>query len=107
MRDTQMNANAAIVDEIAERGYAIIRDALPPCRVAALRDELMAAIEADLVLFEAEETRTGRPHPDRWMVHNAMLRGPELARMLEHEQMHAYFEKFLGATCILYAYQTS
>jgi hypothetical protein len=26
---------------------------------------------------------------------------------LEHEQMQAYFEKFQGATCILYAYQTS
>jgi ectoine hydroxylase-related dioxygenase (phytanoyl-CoA dioxygenase family) len=102
-----MNADAAVVDEIAERGYAIIPDALPPLTVAALRDELMAAIEADLVLFEAEEKRTGRPHPDRWMVHNAMLRGLELARMLEHEQMQAYFEKFLSATCILYAYQTS
>jgi ectoine hydroxylase-related dioxygenase (phytanoyl-CoA dioxygenase family) len=102
-----MNVDAAIVDEIAERGYAIIPDALAPRRVAALRDELTAAIEADLVSFEVEEKRTGRPHPDRWMVQNAMLRGPELARMLEHAQMHAYFEKFLSATCILYAYQTS
>ena len=71
-----MNVDAAILDEIAERGYAIIPDALPPRRVAALRDELMAAIEEDLVSFEAEEKRTGTPHPDRWMVHNAMLRGP-------------------------------
>jgi ectoine hydroxylase-related dioxygenase (phytanoyl-CoA dioxygenase family) len=104
---TQVNVDAAIIDEFAELGYAIIPDALPPRRVATLRDELTAAIEADLVSFEAEEKRTGRPHPDRWMVHNAMLRGPELARMLEHELMHAYFEKFLGATCILYSYQTS
>jgi ectoine hydroxylase-related dioxygenase (phytanoyl-CoA dioxygenase family) len=102
-----MKVDSAIIDEITERGYAIIPDALPPRRVAALRAELAAAVEADLVSFEAEENRTGKPHIDRWMVHNAMLRGPELARMLEHEEMQAYFQAFLGSTCILYAYQTS
>lgn len=107
MRETEIRADAAIVDEIVERGYAIIPDTLPTQRVVALRAELSAAIEQDLVLFDEEERRTGKPHLDRWMVHNAMLRGPELARMLEHELMHAYFTEFLGPTCILYAYQTS
>ena len=27
--------------------------------------------------------------------------------MLEHELMHAYFEKFISPTCILYSYQTT
>jgi ectoine hydroxylase-related dioxygenase (phytanoyl-CoA dioxygenase family) len=102
-----MKADPIIVEEIIKRGYAIIPDALPPARVTTLRSELQAAVDEDLVSFDLEEKRTGKPHPDRWMVHNAMLRGPELARMLEHDLMHAYFTEFLGETCILYAYQTS
>ena len=105
--DAGMTVDPDVVREIETRGYAVLPDALHPARVAALKAELEAAIAADLVQFEAEERETGRPHPDRWMVHNAMLRGTELARMLEHEAMQAYFSHFLGDTCILYAYQTS
>jgi ectoine hydroxylase-related dioxygenase (phytanoyl-CoA dioxygenase family) len=102
-----MQPDPAVVRQIEEEGYAVVEGALDPDRVERLRAELDAAVEEDLKGFEAEERRTGRPHPDRWMVHNAMLRGPELARMLEHEAMQAYFGHFLGDTCILYAYQTS
>lgn len=102
-----MKADAAVLEELTDRGYAIVPGALTPERITLLKAELQAAIDADLIGFEAEERRTGRPHPDRWMVHNAMLRGHELARMLEHDLMHAYFTAFLGETCILYSYQTS
>lgn len=96
-----------IVQNVVDRGYAIVPDALPSLRVRTLKAELQQAIEEDLLSFDAEEERTGKPHPDRWMVHNAMLRGKELSRILEHELMHAYLTRFLGDTCILYAYQTS
>ena len=102
-----MEADARVVQEVIDRGYAIIPGALPSSRVEALKTELGRAVEEDLLLFDAEERRTGIPHPDRWMVHNAMLRGAELARMIEHALMHAYFTRFLGDACILYAYQTS
>jgi ectoine hydroxylase-related dioxygenase (phytanoyl-CoA dioxygenase family) len=97
----------AVIAQIERDGYAVVPGALDAGRVAALRAELEAAVHADLAAFAEEEARTGRAHPDRWMVHNAMLRGRELALMLEHELMHAYFSRFLGDKCILYAYQTS
>jgi ectoine hydroxylase-related dioxygenase (phytanoyl-CoA dioxygenase family) len=102
-----MQADPHFVEAIEREGYAVIPDALDAGRIARLKVELEAAIAADLAVYEQEEARTGRPHVDRFMVHNAMLRGVELARILEHELMHAYLSHFLGDTCILYAYQTS
>jgi len=97
----------AALKQFDEAGYVVLPGMLEAPRIARLKAELETAIADDLKAFEEEEKRTGRPHPDRWMVHNAMLRGVELARMLEHEAMQAYFGHFLGDTCILYAYQTS
>jgi ectoine hydroxylase-related dioxygenase (phytanoyl-CoA dioxygenase family) len=96
-----------VVRQMDEHGFAIVPDALDADRVARLRAELEIAIAEDNALFDREEALTGRPHPDRWMVHNAMLRGVELGKMLEHPLMQAYFAHFVGEHCILYAYQTS
>jgi ectoine hydroxylase-related dioxygenase (phytanoyl-CoA dioxygenase family) len=97
----------AVLAQMQADGYAIVPDVLDPPRVGRLRAELEAAIAEDNLALDRIERETGQPHPDRWMVQNAMLRGPELARMLEHEAMQAYFAEFVGEHCILYAYQTS
>ncbi len=97
----------AVVEQLETNGYAVIPDALDAAQVAALKAELEAAIAADNAVFDREEALTGTAHPDRWMVHNAMLRGRQLARMLDHPLMQAYFAHILGDRCILYSYQTS
>jgi ectoine hydroxylase-related dioxygenase (phytanoyl-CoA dioxygenase family) len=104
---SQSLVDRAVVDQMDELGYAVIPGVLDQHRVALLRAELEAAIAADNMVFDQVEQQTGRPHPDRWMVQNAMLRGIELGRMLEQETMQAYFSEFVGEHCILYAYQTS
>jgi ectoine hydroxylase-related dioxygenase (phytanoyl-CoA dioxygenase family) len=97
----------AVVEQLEQNGYAVLPGVLEADRVARLKAELEAAIGADNAVFDRVEALTGSPHPDRWMVHNAMLRGAELARMLDHPLMQAYFARTLGARCILYSYQTS
>lgn len=102
-----MQIDRDVIERMEELGYAILPGELTAQRIAALRGELEAAISADLAALASMERHTGQHHPDRWMVHNAMLRGAELARLIEHETMQAYFSHFLGEHCILYSYQTS
>ena len=78
-----MQIDRDVIERMEELGYAILPGELTAQRIAALKSELEAAISADLAALASMERHTGQHHPDRWMVHNAMLRGVELAHLIE------------------------
>lgn len=96
-----MAIDPAKIEEIGARGFAVVPGALKPEEVPVLRAALETCVAEDL------ERWRGRDYPDAYMVHNPMVRGGELASVLENPTMHAYLDVLLGNTCILYAYTTS
>jgi hypothetical protein len=89
------------LEQIKTRGFALIPGLLTAAQAADMRALLQTFVDEDLKKWE------GRDYPDRWMVHNLMFRGLPFARLLEHEEMHAYLSALLGDTCILYACTSS
>lgn len=86
--------------EILERdGVAIVPSVLDHKLVAVLLDELERAISEDAI-----------NHPDvfdKGMVHNCMVRGPNMAALLDHPVLNEYVGKAFSETAIIYAYQSS
>jgi len=95
-----MNVDPAKIQEIQERGFAIVPRLLEPREVPVLRSLLEACIQEDL-------ERYGKSYSDAWMVQNLMVRGAPFARFLENETLHAYLSALLTDTCIVYAYTSS
>jgi ectoine hydroxylase-related dioxygenase (phytanoyl-CoA dioxygenase family) len=89
------------LEQIKTRGFALIPGLLTAAQAADMRALLQTYVDEDLKKWE------GRDYPDHWMVHNLMFRGLPFARLLEHEEMHAYLSALLGDTCILYACTSS
>ena len=80
-------------------GIVIIPSVLPLDQVAILRTELELAI--------AEDNVTHNDVFDKGMVHNCMVRGKNMASLLDNEILIAYLDAAFSSTCIVYAYQSS
>lgn len=91
--------NAALLGELDRDGVTVVPNVLEVGEVELLRAELEAAITEDARLYPDVF--------DRGMVHNCMVRGPRMARLLDHPVMSAYLDVSFSDTCIVYAYQSS
>jgi hypothetical protein len=90
------------LDEIRQRGFAVVPDVVPFDQVVELRELLETCIAEDLRRW------SGNPfYNDEWMVHNLMLRGLPFARLLENQKLHGYFSELLSPYCTIYAYTSS
>lgn len=88
-----------VIGEINEQGFAVLPSVLSDGQVELLRSELDDAMKEDL-------SRTTDLF-DAGMVHNCMVRGPEMAKILDVPTMNQVVSKLLNDTFILYAYQSS
>ena len=80
-------------------GIVVIPSVIPTDQVAILRAELEAAIAEDNIA-----------HPDvfdKGMVHNCMLRGENMAALLDNQILINYLDTAFSDTCVVYAYQSS
>lgn len=88
-----------LIDQFRKEGACVVPEVLNAEQVQLLRLELDKAREEDL---------RDRPDAfDKGMVHNCMLRGREMAKLLDNPVMNAYIKEVLSPTFILYAYQSS
>jgi len=88
-----------LIKQVKSDGVCVVKDVLDDEQVHLLKLELNRAREEDL-----------RERPDMFdsgMVHNCMLRGKEMAKLLDNPAMNAYIKEVLSPTFILYAYQSS
>ena len=86
--------------EVLDRdGIAIVPSVLDQRLVITLHGELESAIAEDAVCYPDVF--------DKGMVHNCMVRGANMAAILDHPVMNAYIKKAFSETCIVYAYQAS
>lgn len=88
------------IQEIQERGFAVVPGILKPIDVPTLRALLEECIQDDLERF-------GKHHPDAYMVQNLMMRGMPFARVMVYDGLHAYLSALLTDTCIIHAYNSS
>lgn len=86
--------------EILDRdGVVVVPSVLDQKLVDTLRGELERAIAEDAINY---------PNVfDKGMVHNCMVRGENMARILDNPVMNDYLDKAFSDTCIVYAYQSS
>ncbi|MCH9631816.1 MAG: hypothetical protein S4CHLAM6_01340 [Chlamydiae bacterium] len=88
-----------LLNEFDEKGLVVVPNVLNLETVGLLKQELLDAIKLQ---------NTEYPDvPDKGMVHNCMLYGNEMCKLLSQPTMHEYLSKLLSPTCILYAYQSS
>jgi len=88
-----------LIKQFKNDGACIVKNVLDGEKVQLLKRELNQAREEDL---------QERPDVfDSGMVHNCMLRGREMAKLLDNPVMNAYIKEVLSPTFILYAYQSS
>src|SRR5215510_8280436 len=97
-----MQPDPTRLNQIKARGFALVPRLLTASQVSEMRGLLEAYIDEALKRWGDRSD-----YPDQWMVHNLMFRGLPFARLLEHEEMHAYLSAILGDTCILYACTSS
>lgn len=88
-----------LLDMLETEGVTIIPGVLDHDRVVRLRAELEQAVAEDALNYPDVF--------DKGMVHNCMVRGAEMARLLDDAVMNAYLDKAFSDTCIVYAYQSS
>lgn len=98
---TTTEADQTTIDEIKERGFALVPGVLDEDTIATMKHELQRAVDEDLAAWE------GRDYPDANMVHNLMVRHPVFAEFLENPVLHAHLSPLLNDTCIVYAYTSS
>ena len=88
-----------LLDVLELEGVAIVPSVLNHELVKSLRSELEQAIAEDAIRY---------PNVfDKGMVHNCMVRGVNMANLLDNPIMNAYLNKAFSDTCIIYAYQSS
>ena len=84
---------------LSREGATIVKQVLTKDEVGALTRELENAIAEDLEKYSNVF--------DKGMVHNCMVRGQQLAALLDNKLLNFYIKKLFSETCILYAYQSS
>lgn len=87
------------LEQLACKGLVIIPNILSEQEILILREELETAIAEDLTRYNNVF--------DKGMVHNCMLRGKHMAKILDNPVINKYVNSVLSDTCILYAYQSS
>jgi ectoine hydroxylase-related dioxygenase (phytanoyl-CoA dioxygenase family) len=86
-------------DLFQREGIVIVPSVLDQKTISILRDELEKAILEDSIKY---------PNVfDKGMVHNCMVRGPNMASLLDNPIMNLYIDEVFSNTCIVYAYQSS
>ncbi len=88
-----------LLDMLDTEGVTIVPSVLTAEQVANLRNELERSVAEDAIR-----------HPDvfdKGMVHNCMVRGTNMASLLDDPVMNDYLDKAFSDTCIVYAYQSS
>jgi ectoine hydroxylase-related dioxygenase (phytanoyl-CoA dioxygenase family) len=88
-----------LLDLLDVEGLTIVPSVLNKKQVVDLRNELERAISEDAIRYSDVF--------DKGMVHNCMLRGTNMASLLDDPIMNDYLEKAFSETCIVYAYQSS
>lgn len=84
---------------LTHEGVTIVPSVLDADLVARLRAELEQAVAEDMLNYSDVF--------DKGMVHNCMIRGADMASLLDNPVMNAYLNKAFSDTCIVYAYQSS
>lgn len=87
------------INDLETNGIAIVPSILSRDEVFRLRQELIAAIDEDAVAYPGVF--------DQRMVHNCMVRGKNMATLLDHPVMNSYLKAAFSETCIIHAYQSS
>lgn len=88
-----------LLNTLDSDGIVVIPSVLPLAQVAILRTELELSI--------AEDNITHTDVFDKGMVHNCMVRGKNMASLLDNEILITYLDAAFSSTCIVYAYQSS
>ncbi len=87
------------LETLEKDGLVVIPNVLDLQLIEILLDELSNAIAEDAVLYPDVF--------DKGMVHNCLVRGPEMAALLDNPVFNAYLSQAFSETCIIYAYQSS
>jgi len=89
----------SLIDALERDGIVVVPSVLSSEEVLKLREELETAIAEDAVRYPDVF--------DKGMVHNCMVRGKNMARLLDNPVLNAYLSEAFSNTCIVYAYQSS
>jgi ectoine hydroxylase-related dioxygenase (phytanoyl-CoA dioxygenase family) len=89
----------SLVKLFEKNGFVVVPEILTKSMVEQLRCELVIAIEEDRLSYPAVF--------DSGMIHNCMIRGEQMLKLLDLQVLNTYLEVFFSATCIVYAYQSS
>lgn len=88
-----------LLDILATEGVTIVPSVLSQDQVVELRNELERAVAEDALRYPDVF--------DKGMVHNCMVRGTNMASLLDNPVMNDYLNNAFSDTCIVYAYQSS
>lgn len=88
-----------LLDILEQVGVTIVPAVLNQALVESLRSELECVVDEDTIRYPDVF--------DKGMVHNCMVRGSNMASLLDNPVMNAYLNKAFSDTCIVYAYQSS
>lgn len=88
-----------LINSLECDGITIVPSVLTNDEVRILREELEVAIAEDAIRYPSVF--------DKGMIHNCMVRGKHMARLLDNPIMSAYLNEAFSPTCIAYAYQSS
>ncbi|WP_432467950.1 phytanoyl-CoA dioxygenase family protein [Agarivorans sp. Z349TD_8] len=86
-------------EDFMKNGISIIPSVLSIDLISKLKCELLQATEKNL--------RSNSDRFDKGMVHNCMIHGENLLKLLDHPILYKYVSIFLDNSSIVYAYQSS
>ena len=92
-------ADQKLIDILNAEGITIVPSVLNLEQLTDLRTELERAVAEDAIRYPDVF--------DKGMVHNCMVRGTNMASLLDNPVMHDYLDEVFSDTCIVYAYQSS
>jgi ectoine hydroxylase-related dioxygenase (phytanoyl-CoA dioxygenase family) len=87
------------IKTFTNEGAIVIKKVLNNVQIKKLKSELENAIQED-----------SKRYPnvfDKGMVHNCMVRGTNMALLLDNKVMNYWLGKLFSETCVIYAYQSS
>lgn len=87
------------LNEFEEQGIIVVENALPSAQIETLRRELVVAI--------SEDSSQNEDVFDCGMVHNCMVRGQEMQKVISQPVLNDYVDNLFTPHAIIYAYQSS
>jgi ectoine hydroxylase-related dioxygenase (phytanoyl-CoA dioxygenase family) len=100
MKTIDAGSTDSIAAEVNERGAVIVRGIVPAALIERMREELTAAMNADVARF-------GSAHPFPGMVHALMVRGSSFLDLLGIDEVRAVSRAVLGHGAIVHAFNSS